>query len=101
MKTFQQLVKAIRKSAKLTQVEFAKKLGVTQIYIALIETGKREASKKLVEKLAKLLEVHPMSIAPFIFSDNVKVSKFEQKLVAIAEKLQEVLIEDRAKKLRK
>lgn len=45
MLTFSELIKEIRKSAWLNQEDFANLLGVSKIFIAQLETNKREPSK--------------------------------------------------------
>jgi transcriptional regulator with XRE-family HTH domain len=42
-----------------TQVKAAERLGVSQPYLALLETGKREFGPRLVRRLAKVLKLGP------------------------------------------
>ena len=105
MYTFPELIKIIRDEAGLTQAEFAKILGVSTVLIAMVETGQKEVSKKLLIKLADRLNVHPSSITPFLFIDKGKLSKntpvIEKKFIEWGEKIQTHLIKDRAKLLQK
>ena len=105
MYTFSELIKKIRKEAGLTQAQFANAMGVSTVLIAMIESGQKEVSKKFVIKLAEEMNIHPSSITPFIFVDNNyenhKISKIEQSLINLGEKIQKLLIEDRARHLKK
>lgn len=105
MYTFPQLIRKIRDEADLTQSEFAKKIGVSPVLITMVETGQKEVSKSLLLKLAKSLKVHPSSITPFLFWNEDKQtevsSKVEQSLIDLGEKMQSLLIKDRAKLLKK
>lgn len=104
MYTFPNLIKNIRKEAGLTQVELAKSIDVSPVLIAMVESGQKEVSKKLLQKLATGLEVHPASIAPFLYGSELKenddISKVEKQLLSIGNKLQSHLIKDKAHLLR-
>ncbi|MDP3779382.1 MAG: helix-turn-helix transcriptional regulator [bacterium] len=103
MYTFPELIKKIRGEAGLTQVEFAKALGVSAVLIAMVETGQKDVSKNLLIKIAEGLKVHPSSITPFLFSDTNEaggsLSEIEKKFIKWGEKLQEHLVKNRAKLL--
>lgn len=105
MHTFPQLIKKIRNSADLTQVELAKILDVSPVLVALVETEKKEVSKKFVKKLADALGVHPMSVTPFLFvakdGSMEKLSAPERALLQFGEELQTLLIHKKAKNLKK
>lgn len=102
--TFPQLIKKIRNEAGLTQAEFAKEVGVSKALIAMVESGQKEVSKKLVEKVADRLNVSPMSITPFLFYDKAidfnDLPSVEKSFIKYGTKLQEYLIRDRSKLLR-
>ena len=49
---------SIRKKAGMTQVEFARSLGISQAYSSQIETGKREAGRDVLERLASDFRVN-------------------------------------------
>src|SRR5208337_2563457 len=51
--------KSGRKQRGLKQVEAAKRLGVSQPYLALLENGKRELTPTLVRKAARLFQLPP------------------------------------------
>ena len=105
MYSFPILIKKIREEAGLTQVQFAKAVKVSPVLIAMVESGQKEVSKKLILKLAKLLDVHPSSISPFIFInekyDDKNFSHMERSFINWGEKIQKVLIKNRAKLLMK
>ena len=52
-------VKTFREHRKLTQVQLAKAIGTSPVYISQIERGERRAGRKLGLKLAKALRVSP------------------------------------------
>ena len=53
------LLKAVRKKAEWTQVKLAKRLGVTQAYVSLMETGKRRVPVRYAHRLMRLLNLSP------------------------------------------
>ncbi len=105
MYTFSELIKKIRSESGLTQAEFASALNVSAVLIAMIETGQKEVSKGFLLKLADRMDVHPASITPFLFMDTElskgRVSGVEKLLVEWGEKMQDLLIYNRAKRLKK
>lgn len=104
MYSFPELIKKIRREAGLTQVEFAKAIDVSPVLIAMVESGQKEVSKKLILKLADGLEVHPASITPFLYGENAEntkgLSAVEKQFISWGTKLQNHLIKDKAKLLR-
>lgn len=104
MYTFPDLLKEIRGEANLTQQDLARILGISTILVAMVETGQKQVSKNFIERLAKKLDVHPSSITPFIFieknTDTKRLSRIEKTLIAVGEKLQDYLIDTKAKKLK-
>lgn len=104
MYSFPELIKKIRTEAGLTQAEFAGELKVSSVLIAMVESGQKPVSKSLLLKLAERLDVHPASITPFLYSDNIQsseISGVEKQFLALGAKLQEHLIKNRSKRLRK
>ncbi len=104
MYSFPNLIRKIRDEAGLTQSEFAKALDVSTVLIAMIETGQKEVSKKFLLKLSKILNVHPSSITPFLFGNEKQIDKsstIERKFIEFGEKMQNYLIQDKAKFLKK
>ena len=53
------LLKAAREKAEWTQVKLAKRLGVTQVYVSLMETGKRRVPPHYAHRLMRLLDLSP------------------------------------------
>ncbi len=104
MYSFPELIKKIRTEAGLTQAEFAGELKVSPVLIAMVEGGQKPVSKNLLLKLADRLDVHPASITPFLYTDNVqsnRLSGVEKQFLALGTKLQEHLIKNKSKRLRK
>lgn len=105
MYSFPELIRKIRSEAGLTQTEFAKAIDVSPVLIAMVESGQKEVSKKLIIKIADGLKVHPSSITPFMYGDSLKnsqeLSSVEKQFLDWGEKLQNHLIQKRAKLLRK
>ncbi len=52
-KIARRLFKHFRNKKNLSQIEFAKYLGVSQTVISFVESGARPASGKLIKKLAE------------------------------------------------
>ena len=105
MHTFPKLIRTIRDEAELTQAEFAEALGVSTVLVTMVETGQKDVSKNFLLRLAELMNVHPASITPFLFIDEGALfnnpSKAERLMIEWGEKMQKLLIEDRAKLLKK
>ena len=57
MKIKSDVLERLRKERGLTQVQLAKRLGITQGTFALYETGKRNPKIETVKKIAKALDV--------------------------------------------
>ena len=103
MYDFPELLKNIRKEIQLTQADLAKKLGVSAVLIAMVESGQKEPSKKFVERLAAKMEVSPRAIIPFIYNTNKYIddSAFEERLSRFGMNLQKQLITKKAKNILK
>jgi len=57
--TFIKNLKDFRKKAGLTQIQLAEYSGISSVYIAEIETGKKFPSIGVIEKIAVILKVEP------------------------------------------
>jgi transcriptional regulator with XRE-family HTH domain len=57
-------IKARRKSQNLTQENLAEKVDTAPAYIAMIESGRRNPSFKMIERIAEVLKID----APELFS---------------------------------
>ncbi len=51
------MLKKIRNQRKLTQANLAERAGVSRVTIAYLESGKRQPSMDLLQRLAKALKV--------------------------------------------
>lgn len=104
MYTFPELIKKIRSEAGLTQAEFAKAVEVSPVLIAMVETGQKEVSKKLLLKIAERLGVHPSSITPFLYDgiglNDKHLSPIEKQFLSWGVKLQHYLIKKKSKNLK-
>lgn len=103
MFSFSELLKEIRKEANISQEKFAEILWVSAILIAMLETWKRDPSKKFVNILANKLNVSSFSLMPFLSSDEVNdydsLSFIEKKIYDIWVTLQQDLIKKKSKLL--
>lgn len=102
----QNLIKKIRKESGLTQGQLADVLKVSKVLITMIETGQKSISKKMILKLADVLNISPFSLEFSLFSNgrddkNESLSQTELKLLKIGKKLQNQLIIYGAKNLKK
>jgi len=102
----QDLIKKIRKESGLTQGQLAGALKVSKVLIAMIETGQKPISKKMILKLADVLNISPFSLEFSLFSNerdhkNQSLSPTELRLLKIGERLQNQLITYGAKNLKK
>jgi len=58
-------IKRIRKAVGLTQERLAEKVHISTTHIGLVETGKRRASLKTLQKIASVLGVKTKDLIPF------------------------------------
>ena len=59
MKELGNNIRKLRKSRDMTQEELASLLGISKIHLCSIETGKKDPSLRLLEKIADSLNVDP------------------------------------------
>lgn len=67
-KSFQRMgnkIQKLRKSAGITQEEFADRLGISRTHIGHIEQGRKKPSLELLQKIAKYLKVTVSELIPF------------------------------------
>ncbi|MDD2694174.1 MAG: helix-turn-helix transcriptional regulator [Candidatus Gracilibacteria bacterium] len=103
MKKFSSFLKELRNSAELNQSQFADIMEVSPLLITLLETDKKEPSKKFVNSLADKLGVKSNSILPLISDEDIDpnaLSGIEKKLIQTVDALQIMLIRKKAKNLR-
>jgi transcriptional regulator with XRE-family HTH domain len=55
-------IKKRRKEKRLTQVDLALLVGVSQIYISQFETGGLVPSEKYIEKITEILDINPETL---------------------------------------
>lgn len=55
-------VRRLRKDIGLSQEEFAEKAGVARSYMSDVEVGHRNPTLKVVERIAKVLDVQPSTL---------------------------------------
>lgn len=55
----------LRRKTELTQEKLAEKVNVSTTHIGLIETGKRRASLKTLQKIASVLRTKVKDLLPF------------------------------------
>jgi len=70
MINFPELLKKIRQKSELTQGQMAEVLNVSKVLVAMVETGQKPVSKKIVIRLAEVLEISPLSLMPTFFFDE-------------------------------
>lgn len=58
-------IQKVRKSKNITQEELAEKIGVSQTWIAYIETGRDVPNIKMLGKIAKAIGVKVKDLIPF------------------------------------
>jgi transcriptional regulator with XRE-family HTH domain len=67
-------LREVRKGKRWTQVEVAKRLGVTQAYLSMLESGVRVLPNRLAREAAELLDAPattlPLRVVNFTMSDN-------------------------------
>lgn len=103
MKKFSSFLKELRNSAGINQSELAEIMWVSPLLITLLETDKKEPSKKFISTLAEKLEVKNTSLLPLISDEDIDIallSWLEKRLITIVGELQIMLIQKKAYKLK-
>lgn len=104
MRKFSTFLKELRSSAWISQLQLANILDVSPLLITLIETGKKDPSKKFINNLAQKLEVKSASILPLLSDETIDIDSLtgiEKKLIWLVDKLQLILIKKNAHRLLK
>ena len=70
-------IKEIRKLKGITQVELAKRLGISQGAIQKLETGERGLDLDWIEKISKALNVEPWQLLPKDMQPNITTEEAE------------------------
>lgn len=71
-------IKQVRANAKLTQTEFADKLGLTKNYISLVENGNREPSDRTINDICEKFGVNPIWLRTGAGEPFVPLSRSEE-----------------------
>ncbi len=76
---------------------------VSPLLITLLETDKKEPSKKFINTLAEKLEIKSASLLPLISDEDIDTNLLnwlEKKLLSVVDELQIMLIQKKAYKLK-
>lgn len=60
------LIKEVRLSKNLSQMELAKKSGISQSYLSELESNKKSPTLRLLCKIAEALNVQPEELVNFL-----------------------------------
>lgn len=71
-------IKRVRANAKLTQTEFADKLGLTKNYISLVENGNREPSDRTINDICEKFGVNPVWLRTGTEEPFIPLSRSEE-----------------------
>ncbi|GAB3797322.1 hypothetical protein GCM10028868_18390 [Virgibacillus kimchii] len=77
-------MREIRKEKKLTQVDFAKKAGISTNYYASIEQGRNSPSVEVLERIAKALDVSVLYLL------NDRIDDTENRVAAEVKRLKKL-----------
>ena len=91
-------IKYVRKEWKLSQVEFAKRLGVTNAHISAIEKGKNSPSQALIKLISKEFKIseHWLSTGEGPKDLEDVLEQIEDAMSSAAKKLNKVMTRDDA-----
>lgn len=70
-------IKEIRKRKNITQVELAKRLGISQGAIQKLETGERGLDLEWIDKISKALNVKPWELLPKEMQPDISPDEME------------------------
>ena len=73
----QNRIREIRKQRGITQVELAKKLGITQGGIQKLEVGSRNLDIEWMRKIAKALDCQPYELLPLDMQPDITPEETE------------------------
>jgi transcriptional regulator with XRE-family HTH domain len=89
-------IKALRESAKLTQPQLAKKVGLTYIQIGRYERGISMPSSDALKKLASVLGTTSDFLMNGADDENVKTQISDKELLSQFRDVQKLPVEDKA-----
>jgi len=72
-------ISALRKARKLKQNEFAERCNITQAYLSLIESNKKEPTLSTLKEIATKLNV-PLPVIFFLSMDKTDVPKGKEQI---------------------
>ena len=81
------IIRNLRESRKLSQLEMSRRSGISQSTISAIEKGDRQPSMQMLEKLAEFFSVPTATLVQTAELDSVK---FDQETVSLVLKNQKV-----------
>lgn len=78
--TFGRLIESIRQCDEISQVELAKKVGVSRAYLCDIEKGRRSVSPEIAAHFAKVLGYSVNQFVALAVEDQLKKAGFSVKV---------------------
>lgn len=78
--TFGSNLEAIRMSDSKSQVQFAKKLGISQAHLSQIEKGLKAVSAERAQKFAKILGYSEITFVELALCDQLKKAGIKMKI---------------------
>jgi transcriptional regulator with XRE-family HTH domain len=104
------IIKELRQARKLTQKEFAKKIGISDVYLGLIEKGDRIPSDDILKKIAEVfsanqeerrnLELHLLKERAKLIVAPEIAAIIDKKTTEVQKPLQHKGIEDMIRNIR-
>ncbi len=71
--TLGSLLSAIREGEELSQVEFAKKIGISKSHLCDIEHDRKAIAPKKAKEYADILGYHPFQFVELAFQQQIKI----------------------------
>lgn len=84
-------IKALRTKRGIRQQRLAKKVGVSQGYLSLIERGDREPGLDFINKVANYLMIPQQLLFLMACDNNVKFRQYKKQMKNIMTALDEIL----------
>jgi len=76
MRKIGEVIKLVRTSKLIGQVELSRRIGVDKSFISHIETGRQEPSWEMLNRFAVALDVHVAFLAMLTNAEDPKVAPF-------------------------
>ena len=77
-------VREVRNRKSLSQLELASLAGISQSFLASLESGKKQPSVSTILKLAKALEINPGDLFPRNASNKLQI---KEEIISLLETL--------------